>query len=82
MLKLANKGFVTATDLADHLVKYHNKSFREAYQLTGKIVAYAGKNNKKLNQLSLNELQKFNKNINSSAKKTFSIHESMKNKTK
>ena len=38
MLKLAKKGFITATDLADYLVKNNNKSFREAYQITAKIV--------------------------------------------
>ncbi|MBI04889.1 MAG: argininosuccinate lyase [Pelagibacteraceae bacterium] len=70
----------TATDFANWLVEHLQFSFREAYQLTGKIVAYADKNNKKLNQLSLNELKKFNKNISSSAKKTLSIHESVKNK--
>ena len=43
MLKLANKGFVTATDLAEYLVKYHNKSFRSAYKITAKIVNYAEK---------------------------------------
>ena len=55
-------------------------SFREAYQLTGKIVAYADKNNKKLNQLTIKELKKFNKDINLNAKKTFSVDESLKNK--
>ena len=53
-------------------------SFREAYQLTGKIVAHANKNNKKLDQLSLEELQKFNKEITKDAQKTLSINESIK----
>ena len=33
MLELANSGYITATDLADHLVKNHNMSFRKAYQV-------------------------------------------------
>ena len=45
------------------------------------MLAYADKNNKKLNQLSLEELQKFNKKITADAQKTFSIHESIKNKS-
>ena len=61
MLELANKGFITATDLADYLVKYHGRSFRKAYQTTATIVNYAEKNKIKLNQLSLKELQKINK---------------------
>jgi argininosuccinate lyase len=70
----------TATDFANWLVQHQKFSFREAYQLTGKIVAYANKNHKKLHQLSLKELQKFNKNINQDAKKSFSVLESVKNK--
>tara|TARA_Y100001970_G_scaffold17819_1_gene20020 strand:+ start:20 stop:1402 length:1383 start_codon:yes stop_codon:yes gene_type:complete len=80
MAEAVNNSNATATDFANWLVQNLQFSFREAYQLTGKIVAYADKNNKKLDQLSLKELQKFNKNISSRAKKTFSIHESVKNK--
>ena len=32
MLNLAGSGFITATDLADYLVKKHSMSFRSAYQ--------------------------------------------------
>ena len=80
MAEAVNNSNATATDFANWLVQHLHLSFREAYQLTGKIVAYADENNKKLDQLSLNELQKFNKNINFNAKKTFSIHESVKSK--
>ena len=34
MLDLANSGYITATDLADYLVKNHSISFRKAYQIT------------------------------------------------
>ena len=34
MLELANSGYITATDLADYLVKNHSMSFRKAYQLS------------------------------------------------
>jgi len=80
MAAAVNDSNATATDFANWLVQHLQFSFREAYQLTGKIVEYADKNNKKLHQLSLEELQKFNKKINLNAKKTFSIHESVKNK--
>ena len=33
MFKMANKGFTTATDFADYLVKEKNLSFRESYRL-------------------------------------------------
>ena len=58
MLDLANMGFITATDLADYLVKNHSMSFRNAYQKTAAIVNYAEKNKKKLHDLNLEELKK------------------------
>ena len=58
MLDLANMGFITATDLADYLVKNHAMSFRNAYQKTAAIVNYAEKNKKKLHDLNLEELKK------------------------
>ena len=58
MLDLANMGFITATDLADYLVKNHSMSFRNAYQKTAAIVNYAEKNKKKLQDLNLEELKK------------------------
>ena len=46
MLELANSGYITATDLAEHLVKNHSMSFRNAYQKTALIVNYAEKKKK------------------------------------
>ena len=34
MLEIANSGYITATDLADYLVKEHSLSFRKAYEKT------------------------------------------------
>jgi argininosuccinate lyase len=47
MLVLANSGYITATDLADYLVKNHSMSFRKAYQKTAAVVNYAEKVKKK-----------------------------------
>ena len=47
MLELAEKGYITATDLADYLVKNHNMSFRRAYQVTASIVNFSEKKKKK-----------------------------------
>ena len=80
MAEAVNNSNATATDFTNWLVQNLQLSFREAYHLTGKVVAYADENNKKLHQLKLTELQKFNKKINKEAKKTFSIEESIKNK--
>ena len=62
--KALEKGFITATDLADYLTK-KGLPFREAHKITGEIVAYAEKNNKKLNELSIEELKKFSELIES-----------------
>ena len=80
MLELANKGFVTATDLADYLVKHHNRSFREAYQTTATIVNYAEKNKIKLNKLSLKELQKIEPNLKSNVLNIFDLKNSINSK--
>ena len=55
MLELASNGYITATDLADYLVKNHAMSFREAYQKTAAIVNLAEKRNKKLNELEIGD---------------------------
>ena len=43
MFELASKGYITATDLADYLVKQHSMSFRKAYQKTTAIINFAEK---------------------------------------
>ena len=48
MLNLANSGYITATDLADYLVKNHSMSFRKAYKVTASVVNYAEKKEKKI----------------------------------
>ena len=58
MLELANSGYITATDLADYLVKNHSMSFRKAYQKTAAVVNLAEKKKKNLNELSIEELKK------------------------
>ena len=62
MRAAANAGFATATDLADYLVR-RNVAFRDAHEVVGKVVSYAIEQCKRLDQLSLQELQKFNREI-------------------
>ena len=80
MLKLANKGFITATDLADYLVKNHGQSFRKAYQTTAIIVNYAEKSKIKLNELSLKELQKIEPNLKNNVLNIFDLKNSINSK--
>lgn len=62
LLEAAQHGYATATDLADYLVK-KKVPFRDAHEVVGKTVKYAIAENKQLDQLSLQELQKFSPSI-------------------
>jgi argininosuccinate lyase len=57
MLEAATRGFSTATDLADYLVR-KGIPFRDSHEIVGKSVAYAIEQDKDLSELRLDELQK------------------------
>ena len=57
MYNLSKKGYMTATDLADWIVKRTDYTFREAHNITGKIVLMAEKKKKVLSELSLEEFR-------------------------
>ena len=80
MLDLANKGYITATDLADYLVKNYSMSFRNAYEKTALIVNYAEKKKKRLNELSLVELRKFVPKLTNDVLKVFDLRNSVNSK--
>ena len=73
MFELANNGYITATDLADYLVKNHDMSFRSAYEVTASIVNYAEKKKKKLNELNIIELNKIEPKLNKDVLKVFDL---------
>src|SRR5690606_8159935 len=58
MREAARRGYSTATDLADYLVK-RGVPFRDAHEIVGKSVAYGIQQNKDLPELSLDELRQF-----------------------
>lgn len=62
MRKAALEGFATATDLADYLVK-KGLPFRDAHEVVALTVKFAAKKGCDLADLSLIDLQKFNKLI-------------------
>ena len=80
MSNMAKTGYTTATDFADYLVKDKKLSFREAYKISSKIVNYAEKNKKNLDELTLNEIKKFYKDLNNNVLKIFNIKNSMNSK--
>lgn len=62
MREAAIRGFSTATDLADYLVK-KGMAFRDAHEVVGKSVAFGIAQNKDLGEMSLAELQQFSDTI-------------------
>jgi HPt (histidine-containing phosphotransfer) domain-containing protein len=58
MREAALRGFSTATDLADYLVK-NGVAFRDAHEIVGKAVALGVQESKDLSELTLEQLQQF-----------------------
>jgi argininosuccinate lyase len=80
MLDSANTGYITATDLADYLVKNHSMSFRKAYQVTVSVVNYAEKQRKKLNELNIYELKKIEPKLTNEVLEIFNLKNSVNSK--
>jgi argininosuccinate lyase len=59
----AAKGFITATDLADHLVK-QSIPFRDAHEIVGKVVALAIEKNCELHELEQKDLENIHTALN------------------
>ncbi len=77
MLNMANKGYTTATDFADYLVKEKKLSFRESYAVSVKLVNFAEKNKKELSELSLEEVKKIYNDLDKNVLKVFNVKNSM-----
>ena len=80
MLKLSNLGFITATDLADYLVKNLSMSFRKAYQKTSEIVNFAEKKKMKLEDLSIDQLTKIEPKLTNDVLKVLNLKNSINSK--
>ena len=58
MRKASEKGYLTATDLAEYLVR-KGLPFRDAHRVTGELVRYCIDNNKVMSDLRLKEFRQF-----------------------
>lgn len=76
MYSSTKKGYTTATDLADYLVK-KGLPFRNAHKVVGLSVSYGLKIQKDLGELSLEELQKFDTRIESDVFDVLSLEGSL-----
>lgn len=64
MYEAARRGFSTATDLADYLVR-RGVAFRDAHEIVGQSVAFGIREKKDLSEMSLEELRQFSDVIES-----------------
>lgn len=62
MAEAARRGFSTATDLADYLVR-KGMPFRNAHEVVGKAVAFGIEQGKDLSEMTLDELKVFSETI-------------------
>jgi len=76
MADVARRGYATATDLADYLVK-KGVPFRDAHEVVGKVVRTAIDAGKDLAALSLADLRKFNPTIGEDVFETLGLEGSV-----
>ena len=77
MLKAAELGHSTATDLADWLVRELNIPFRNAHHITGRLVRMAEEAACQLWELSLTQMQSVESNINEGVYGVLSVENSV-----
>ena len=62
MKKAVERGYLTATDLADYMVT-KGETFRHAHEAVGRMVLFAMEQDKELNMLTLDEMRRFSDKI-------------------
>ncbi len=77
MKRACQKGHLSATDLADYLVKNMNMPFRDAYHLVGDIVNKAEELGKDISQLSYEELKSIDDRFKEDAIDVLNLENSM-----
>lgn len=81
MKNAAMRGYSTATDIADWLVRVIDLPFRAAHHVTGQIVAAAEAQDKRLDQMPLESLQKIEPRITQDIFSVLSVENSVKSRT-
>jgi argininosuccinate lyase len=77
MHKAAGRGFATATDLADWLVRLLGLPFRQAHHIVGKLVALSESRGVDLAQLSLRDMQSVHSGITADALEVLDVERSV-----
>jgi len=81
MRSVAESGYSTATDLADWLVREAGVPFREAHHVTGRAVALAEAGNKRLDELTADELAGVDPRIDARVFDVLSVDASVRSRT-
>ena len=76
MLTMTRRGHLTATDLADYLVREKNVPFRRAHFITGKAVAYAENLGLDLSELNAQQLASVDESLGGDAVKFLDLNAS------
>ena len=79
MLELVDSGYITATDLADYLVKNHSMTLETPIKKTAAIVNFAEKK-KKLKNLDIKDLKKIEPKLTIDVLKVFNPKNSINSK--
>jgi argininosuccinate lyase len=80
MKAAAGKGYATATDLADWLVRVLNMPFRDAHHVTGQLVGMAAYKRIGLEKLSLSEMQSVEPRITQEVFDVLGVEKSVKSR--
>ena len=81
MKAATDRGFITATDLADWLVRALDLPFREAHHVTGEIVRRADEKGCRLEELSLPEMQAVEPRIDEAIFDVLSVESAVASRT-
>ncbi|MGE0628588.1 MAG: argininosuccinate lyase [Hyphomicrobiaceae bacterium] len=81
MRAAAGRGYATATDLADWLVRELKLPFRDAHHVTGRVVALAESKGAELDALTLADLKAIEPRITKEALSVLSVESSVKSRT-
>ncbi len=80
MRNAAMKGFSTATDLADWLVREINIPFRDSHHITGRVVCLAEEKDCRLDELSLKDMQGVEPRITDDVYNILSVEKSVESR--
>ena len=81
MRRACDRGFITATDLADGLVRHLGLPFREAHHITGTLVRLAEQKRTGLAEISLEEMRRIEPRITAEIRAGLTVEAAVESRT-